>query len=52
MRVIIHPARKRISAKGQNDFGDGKLDLTNAGDPLDKRPSEGSDIAEVIGFSS
>ena len=44
--------RKRISAKGQNEFGDGMLDLTNADDRLDKKPSEGSDIAEAIGFSS
>jgi len=36
MRVIIHPARNRISAKGQNEFGDGTVDFTDAGDRLDR----------------
>jgi hypothetical protein len=35
MRVVIHPARDRISAKGQNEPGDGAVDFGGAGNRRD-----------------
>jgi hypothetical protein len=37
MRVIIHPARYRIGAKGQNQRSDGMVDFGIAGDGYDSR---------------
>jgi hypothetical protein len=31
MRIVIHPARYRISTKGQNERGDGMIDFRAAG---------------------
>jgi hypothetical protein len=37
MRIVIHPARYRISTKGQNERGDGMIDFRAAGNGRDTR---------------